>query len=58
MTSTELAQDATELESAWGIRVAVEMLREQVVSPQDFLKLCQEAAEAISRVEVRSIVAA
>jgi hypothetical protein len=35
---------ADHLESRWGIRVALEMLREQVITPLDFLELCEEAA--------------
>jgi hypothetical protein len=38
--------DADQLESRWGIRVALEMLREQVITPLDFLQLCEEAASA------------
>jgi hypothetical protein len=44
--SPDLEADADQLESRWGIRVALEMLREQVITPLDFLELCAEAARA------------
>ena len=42
----DIEEDADDLESRWGIRVALEMLREQVITPLDFLELCEEAAGA------------
>jgi hypothetical protein len=38
--------DADQLERDWGIKVAVEMLHEGLVSPMGFLVLCAEAAGA------------
>ena len=42
----DLEEDADDLESRWGIRVALEMLRERVITPLDFLEPCEEAASA------------
>jgi len=42
----DLEGDADDLESRWGIRVALEMLGEQVITPLDFFELCEEVASA------------
>jgi hypothetical protein len=44
--SPELRDNADQLESRRGVPVALEMLREHVITPLDFLELCQEAASA------------
>jgi hypothetical protein len=46
MLSVFVPNLADDLESRWGIRVALEMLREQLITPLDFLELCEEAASA------------
>ncbi len=38
--------DAERLEHRWGVRVAMEMLHEGLISASDFLWLCEEAADA------------
>ncbi len=38
--------DAEDLERHWGVRVALEMLREGELTVPDFLSLCEEAADA------------
>jgi len=38
--------DAERLEHRWGVRVAMEMLHEGLISVSDFLWLCEEAADA------------
>jgi hypothetical protein len=38
--------DALRLEQRWGISVAVEMLQGGVITPVEFLWLCEETAEA------------
>ena len=40
----DLEDNADQLKSRWGIRAALDMLREQVITPLDFLQLCEEAA--------------
>ena len=40
------ADDAEQLEHRWGVRVAIEMLEEGLISRADFLWLCEEAADA------------
>ena len=42
--SQYVEDDADELERSWGIPIAIEMLRERVITARDFLELCQEAA--------------
>ena len=44
--SPDLEVDAEELETHWGIRVALEMLREHVITVLDFFELCEEVATA------------
>jgi hypothetical protein len=39
MLSVFVPNLADDLESRWGIRVALEMLREQLITPLDFLGL-------------------
>jgi len=38
--------DADQLECHWGVPVALEMLEEHLISPLDFLELCEETASA------------
>ena len=38
--------DAERLEQRWGISVALEMLRDRLITPAEFLWLCEETAEA------------
>ena len=38
--------DAERLEQSWGISVALDMLHDRVITPTEFLWLCEEAAEA------------
>ena len=38
--------DAERLEQRWGISVALDMLHDGVISPAEFLWLCEETAEA------------
>ncbi len=38
--------DAARLEQRWGISVALEMLHDGLVTPAEFLWLCEETAEA------------
>jgi hypothetical protein len=40
------ADDAERLEQRWGISVALDMLDDGVITPTEFLWLCEEAAEA------------
>jgi hypothetical protein len=40
------ADDAERLEQRWGISVALEMLHDGLITPAEFLWLCEEAAEA------------
>ena len=40
------ADDAERLEQRWGISVALDMLHDGVITPNEFLWLCEEAAEA------------
>ena len=38
--------DAERLEQRWGISVALDMLHDGLITPAEFLWLCEEAAEA------------
>jgi hypothetical protein len=38
--------DAERLEQRWGIAIALDMLHDGMISPTEFLWLCEEAAEA------------
>jgi len=38
--------DAERLEQRWGISIAVDMLHDGLVTPAEFLWLCEETAEA------------
>jgi hypothetical protein len=38
--------DAEQLEHTWGVKAALEMLSDDLITPCDFLWLCQEAAQA------------
>jgi hypothetical protein len=38
--------DAEQLEHGWGVKVALEMLNDNLITPRDFLCLCEEAAQA------------
>ena len=38
--------DAERLEQRWGISVALEMLHDGLITPAEFLWLCEETAEA------------
>jgi hypothetical protein len=40
------ADDAEQLEQRWGIAVALEMLEDGLITPAEFLWLCEEAAVA------------
>jgi len=46
--SPDIEDDADELEGHWGVTVALEMLREHVITVLDFFQLCEEAANATS----------
>ena len=46
--SPDLLDDADQLEAAWGIPVAMEMLRERLITPMDFFELCEESVEPVS----------
>jgi len=46
--SPDLEEDADQLEGRWGIPVAMEMLRERVITPLDFIELCEEAAQVVA----------
>jgi hypothetical protein len=47
------ANDAERLEQRWGIGVALEMLEDGLVTPAEFLWLCEEAAEAEDELAAR-----
>jgi hypothetical protein len=47
----ELIEDADHLEREWGVRVALEMLHDGLLSPTDFLWLCEESADASDRTD-------
>jgi hypothetical protein len=38
--------DAERLEHAWGIQIAMDMLHDALITPAEFLWLCDEAATA------------
>jgi hypothetical protein len=38
--------DAEQLEHSWGVKVALEMLSDELITAMDFLWLCEEAAHA------------
>ena len=38
--------DAERLEQRWGISVALDMLHDHLITPVEFLWLCEETAEA------------
>jgi len=40
------ADDAERLEQRWGISVALEMLHDRLITPAEFVWLCEETAEA------------
>jgi len=46
--SSDLLDDADRLEAAWGIPVAMEMLREHLITPLGFFELCEESVEPFS----------
>jgi hypothetical protein len=43
------AKDADQLTRRWGTTVAIEMLVEGLISPEDFVGLCAEALSAVDR---------
>ncbi len=49
------AHDAERLERRWGVRVALEMFEDGQLTVQDFLWLCEEAADAGEELDVPDV---
>jgi hypothetical protein len=47
LLSPVLENDADQLEGTWGIPIALEMLQERIITPLDFVELCEETVRAI-----------
>lgn len=47
LLSPILENDAGQLEGRWGIPIALEMLQERIITPLDFVELCEETVQAI-----------